>query len=167
MYLLILFCRHVLLLLTAYFTSHYVSINSNPISKLTIQVNTLHPTMYLLILKTRWSTFPVMITLHPTMYLLIPFSSTSNALVIIAFTSHYVSINSRPLQAWMELVLTLHPTMYLLIPYPYTCITPFWRNFTSHYVSINSHNCCSAHHRLGTLHPTMYLLIPIIMVRLC
>ena len=58
----------------------------------------------------------------------------------MAFTSHYVSINSE--QSQDELFTS--------------------KIFTSHYVSINSSRRNASIFELANLHPTMYLLIPVI-----
>ena len=55
-----------------------------------------------------------------------------------AFTSHYVSINSRDLASMAIDEDDLHPTMYLLIPVAYKNQIAINYKFTSHYVSINS-----------------------------
>ena len=115
MYLLIPSKTAILIIIVQRFTSHYVSINSNPITALNIQVYNLHPTMYLLIRQIQSRLMLFSLYLHPTMYLLILF----------LFTIHcYIQLH-------------LHPTMYLLI------LTLQRQGiqvsvFTSHYVSINS-----------------------------
>ena len=97
------------------FTSHYVSINSlNALATLAFDSN-LHPTMYLLIRPRNRCNFALALYLHPTMYLLIPWSPNEVALLIVAFTSHYVSINSMKFETKEYGYTNLHPTMYLLI----------------------------------------------------
>ena len=85
-------CRYSSFLMK--FTSHYVSINSNSITTLNIQMYNLHPTMYLLIQQPDRKRICRYQNLHPTMYLLIPDQGTQAAIK----------------------KLYLHPTMYLLIP---------------------------------------------------
>ena len=56
------------------------------------------------------------------------------------FTSHYVSINSSRRNASIFELANLHPTMYLLIPSKTAILIIIVQRFTSHYVSINSGN---------------------------
>ena len=83
-----------LLNLTSKFTSHYVSINSRMMKLMDNGVSNLHPTMYLLIHMIPVVLVVVLLYLHPTMYLLIP-SPLQSCDIVLKFTSHYVSINSR------------------------------------------------------------------------
>ena len=99
----------------------------------------LHPTMYLLIRTCNNADIAFLFNLHPTMYLLIP-TKTKLIFTAIRFTSHYVSINSRPSYCLKVQRQYLHPTMYLLIHerrFMFPLILPL---FTSHYVSINSNS---------------------------
>ena len=93
MYLLIPSKTAILIIIVQRFTSHYVSINSNPITELNIYVYNLHPTMYLLILMLHMKHSVILQNLHPTMYLLILIA----AIILLMALLH------------------LHPTMYLLI----------------------------------------------------
>ena len=61
------------------------------------------------------------------------------SMILLIFTSHYVSINShRDLMLLNLMNQNLHPTMYLLIPVLLFEIDAEIPIFTSHYVSINS-----------------------------
>ena len=78
-------------------------------------IKNLHPTMYLLIHRPLRRLHKPLLYLHPTMYLLI-LDFIPNTASAYAFTSHYVSINSRAEASREVSKGNLHPTMYLLIP---------------------------------------------------
>ena len=102
------------------FTFHYVSINTGKSREERFIDESLHSTMFLLILKPVFQFFTTYVTLHSTMFLLIPVSALLDTLEGIHFTFHYVSINT----VWRSLTFccdsSLHSTMFLLIRHPFS-----------------------------------------------
>ncbi len=122
------------------FTSHYVSINSIPVTgnASTIFVFTSH-------------------------YVSINSGKMAQQTVEeIQFTSHYVSINSETL-CYIQSQVAEFTSHYVSIN---SLLHPIVLNnlyvFTSHYVSINSRKRLTLLTLHNHLHPTMYLLIPVI-----
>ena len=76
--------------------------------------------------------------LHPTMYLLILSNLQIGGRNLLTFTSHYVSINSRPPKIKVKAII-IFTSHYVSINSKITPIILFiLSKFTSHYVSINS-----------------------------
>ena len=103
-----------------FFTFHYVSINTSNVLQVQPIFQTLHSTMFLLILPWRTS-----ISKHAV------------------FTFHYVSINTDMRVGSAPVVRTLHSTMFLLIQDQSVIINCTGIFFTFHYVSINTVFACS------------------------